>query len=51
MRLPLGKSTPAIRAKAYPPLSLPLFVSPVLANDSYRTLAANNFAFVTHFFY
>jgi hypothetical protein len=45
-----GKSTPAILAKAAPPLSLPLFVAFVLADDSDYTFSANNFTLAANFF-
>jgi len=46
-----GKSTPAIRANAAPPLSLTLFMPFVFANHTHNTFAADDFAFTAHFFY
>jgi hypothetical protein len=45
-----GKSTPAILAKAAPPLSLPLFVAFVLADDSDYSFSTDNLAFAANFF-
>jgi hypothetical protein len=47
----LGKSTPAILAKAAPPLSLTLFVAFVLADDSNYAFSANNFTLAANFLY
>jgi hypothetical protein len=45
MRLRLGKSTPAILAKALPPLSLPLFVTLVFADHTNNAFSFYHFAF------
>jgi hypothetical protein len=51
MRFFLGKSTPAMRAKVYPPLALPLFMAFIFADNPHHTSAADNFALGTHFFH
>jgi hypothetical protein len=46
-----GKSTPAIRAIVFLfPLSLPLLMFRVGADDAHNAFAVDHFALVTHFF-
>jgi hypothetical protein len=50
IRLRLGKSTPAILAKANPPfLSLPLFVSLILADYPDNSFSANDLTLGAYF--